>query len=107
MKYTYFEIWLIIGLILALAVVLFTGGCSNNTAKETLTVTKKAIDGSSVSVAYRGEISQWLVAYFTRTKQIEGVSPLSSIVVGSIDSEPDPNSVSAGIEGFIKGIKGF
>ena len=84
---------LAIGIICILGMIIT--GCSNNVAKENWTVTRTAVDGSSVSMTYRGEVGQQLLAYFTTTKQIEGVTPLSSIVVGEIMSEPDPNSISA------------
>jgi hypothetical protein len=70
-------------------------GCSNNTAKESLTVTKVNVDGSYSELRYRGEVAQWLLVYFTTTKRIQASSPLSAVTVGEIDSAPDPNSISA------------
>jgi hypothetical protein len=70
-------------------------GCSNNTAKETLTVTKVNHDGSYSELRYRGEVAQWLLAYFTDTKGVDASSPLSAVTVGSIDSAPDHESIEA------------
>jgi hypothetical protein len=80
-------------LLILLAVML--AGCSNNTAKESWTVTKVNVDGSYIESRYRGEVAQWLLAYFTDTKEVNATSPLSAVTVGSIDSSPDPNSISA------------
>ena len=80
---------------LTLIALLLLAGCSNNTAKENLSITRTNTDGSSITLQYRGEVAQWLIAYFTTTKRINAHTPLSGVTVGQIDSEPDPNSISA------------
>ena len=91
MKHTYFEIWLIIGLIIALAVLLLTQGCSYNECTETVDI----LCGDEVVAQYKSGVSQTLLLYFTKTKQIERTTPLSSLFIGDIESAPDPNAIGS------------
>lgn len=81
--------------LIALTMLLKLAGCSINESKESLRIND---DG----LYYESKVSQGLFAYFTQTKQIEHVTPLSSTVVGEINSEPDPNSIDA-LDGLIGG----
>jgi hypothetical protein len=83
-------------------------GCSINTARESLTVNIPATaDRPPVTLQWKAEITQVLWLYFTKTKQVERVTPFSSTCVGEIDAEPDPNSISAANSGVIPMLMKF
>ena len=99
---TLYKILTITALVIAMMVALSCGGCSINTAKESLTATIPATpDRPAVTLQWKAEITQVLCCYFTKTKQVERVTPFSSTCVGEIEAEPDPNSISAVSEGII------
>jgi len=88
MNKSLYEIILIIGIILALCTMICLQGCSVNESKESLKIYEDRIE-------YTSKVSQGLFLYFTTTKQIRHVTPLTETTVGSISSEPDPNSIEA------------
>jgi len=70
------------------------GGCSVNESSESLTIGEE--------VVYKSEVKQTLWLYFTKTKGVQRRTPLSSLRVGSIESEPDPNSIDAVSQGILE-----
>ena len=79
-------------------------GCARNIGKESLTVPLKLPDGSVVECEYKSEISQTLLMYFTKTKAIDHRTIFSSLTVGEIEQEPDPNSIEALSGGIVDKI---
>lgn len=81
-----------IGLFLVLMLVLT--GCSINSSKESLTF-PIVVQGKQVVIEYKSEVWQGLFLYFTKTKGVEHITPLSSTIVGELESRPDSKSIEA------------
>jgi hypothetical protein len=87
---------------IAMLAALNCSGCSINTARESLTVTIPATaDRPQVTLEWDSEIKQILVCYFTNMKQVDYRTAFSSMSVGEIEAEPDPNSIDAVSSGVI------
>jgi hypothetical protein len=70
-------------------------GCSQHVAKE-------SFDGTT----YKSEVKSNLFFYWSKSKEIEHVTPYSSTCVGELHSYPDPNSIEAVSEGVVTGLVG-
>ena len=92
-------------LILALIVVCLSG-CSVNSSKESLTI-PITIKGQETVLTWSHKDSSVLFLYFTKYKEVESITPFSSLTVGEIESVPDANSVEAFGAGLIEGLKMF
>ena len=101
MKYR--EILIAITLVILVILALWAQGCTTRRCAESLTL---RMDEQTVA-EYESEVTQTLFLYVSKNRQVEHRSLLSALSVGSSESKPDPNSVRAGIEGVIKGIKRF
>ena len=81
-------------IILITALLIFISGCARNRCTESLTI-PLTINGQQVAAEYKSEVTQTLWLYFTKTKQIERTTPLSTLLVGDTESGADPNSIDA------------
>lgn len=92
----------LIAVIVLLSLLLHVGGCSQHESKESLTF-NMSIDGRDVPVEWSSSVKgvQWL--YFTKSKEIEHVTPFSSLCVGELEAVPDANSIEAsgGLFGYM------
>ncbi|MDD5458360.1 MAG: hypothetical protein PHF37_03100 [Phycisphaerae bacterium] len=85
---------LIVCLLLITVWILFCllfSGCSINSDRNRLEIVRA--DGPKT--VFVNETWQGLLCYFTSTKQVHKISPISDLIVGSIESSPDPNSIKA------------
>ena len=72
-------------------------GCAQNKSQEALTVIVKPTDPSveSVTFTWESEALQSLFLYYTNAKQVEHITPFTSLVVGKLESFPDSDSIEA------------
>jgi hypothetical protein len=96
--------WIAVALLMA-----WLMGCANNQSKERVRFYIPP-GTAQVCVEYESTVSQTLFLYYTRTKEIEHVSPFSSLCVGEIEQVSDSNSIEAVTESalltLIKAVKG-
>jgi ABC-type uncharacterized transport system auxiliary subunit len=70
-------------------------GCAGNKAGESFKVELKSPSGATATYTWTSEVGQNLFLYFTKTKAIDHRTIFSSLTVGEIVQEPDPNSIEA------------
>jgi hypothetical protein len=70
-------------------------GCAGNKAGESFEVELKSPSGATATYTWTSEVGQNLFLYFTKTKAIDHRTIFSSLTVGGIEQEPDPNSIEA------------
>jgi hypothetical protein len=75
-------------LLLIIIYIIVLTGCCNNNSKESLRIYPDRVEWTS-------SVSQSLFLYFTTTKQMKKVTPLTETTVGLINSRPDPNSIAS------------